>query len=533
MSQKRLGIDPGNAFCMVALQREERKDPLILFPEKYQFMKTGMPSSVYPVPPAGERLEAMSDGIPALYRHAREPDRLVHAVKTRLHETAVRVPGIESPVLVEKMFAAIIRDAVMLANEVCRERGEPGIYHLVFTYPAIFADQIDLLNRMKHGIESETVNGHNLVVDGCLPEPAAAAIDYLYYMENLISSDKRITEEYTALVYDLGYGTFDCAVVSARRKGEPYQMHLSDGLADVGCLNFDQVLYEEIIRILKKKYSYEPANGDECAVLMGHVVELKHDLSNETDGTVEIQLRNGEYAEISVSRKKFEELSKHLIVKTLEIVDRVLTQAEEMGIRIDACVLTGGGSKMPMVSEALEMYFNGTLPVALYRPSEAVAFGTARYAAGIQRLNAILPKETNSKNQEDFRQKPNTILEQNTECSYGLWLPSVANMAGEIRCLIRPAMTLPYTSEPICVAAASDKMVVRLFRSKQKNVTKLVMPVSEAVEIFRFPFTVEKQMPYKIKIRIREDRNMDVIIISESGETQTKTTSDPIEVILR
>ena len=69
-------------------------------------------------------------------------------------------------------------------------------------------------------------DGTHLKVVGTIRGPAAAALDYLYFLQNLLEEDKRIDQEsYTVLVYDLGHGTFDAAVVTVRRKGEPYQLH--------------------------------------------------------------------------------------------------------------------------------------------------------------------------------------------------------------------------------------------------------------------------------------------------------------------
>ena len=96
-------------------------------------------------------------------------------------------------------------------------------------------DRYEQSNTAKKDKQSIVVDGKPIEVIARLPEPAAVAIDYLFYMQNLSSQkDKFKSDVFTALIYDLGHGTFDTAVVTARSDGSPYSLHFNDGIPDVG-----------------------------------------------------------------------------------------------------------------------------------------------------------------------------------------------------------------------------------------------------------------------------------------------------------
>ena len=61
----------------------------------------------------------------------------------------------------------------------------------------------------------------------------------------------------------------------------------------------------------------------------------------------------------------------------------VLDEAKRKSIQIDAVVLSGGASQMPIIKRSLgEILEDDSIPVRIYRPCEAVSFGAARYAEG-------------------------------------------------------------------------------------------------------------------------------------------------------
>lgn len=228
------GCDIGNGYGYISVLENENTDPVVLLPSKIS--KEGMPTSAYVA--SSSEIEVFS-GRSAIDKYgSRNANKLVHAIKTRMVEGTINVGGIF--VNTDDIYAAIVRDLVILGNEARQSMGKEKIYDLVFTFPASIANDITMINRMQNSIEKNIVDGHKLHVVSRLPEPAAVAVDYLYYMRNIVEINKRIVkDEYSILVYDLGHGTFDIALVSIKGNETP-QLLIKDGIANVGGKNIDE-----------------------------------------------------------------------------------------------------------------------------------------------------------------------------------------------------------------------------------------------------------------------------------------------------
>ena len=275
-----LGCDVGNGFGYVSLLQQQAGDPLPLLPSKYQLSDLGMPTTAYVTPPDGAPIVVFEKGKAAEKRYQKDPKQLVRAVKTRLKEGSIALPEVETPVPVAQLYGAIARDLVTLAEEELKNKGIDPIYDLVFTFPAAFADDAATLEQMQQAIEAVELDGHPLRVRGRLPEPAAVAIDYLHYMQYIAPEDIRLKEDrFTVLVYDLGHGTFDTAVVTAQSKGSLYRLHAKNGLPEVGGKDFDRLLYEEFCRQLLEQHAYTPKNERERQKIQQAAIQLNFPFS--------------------------------------------------------------------------------------------------------------------------------------------------------------------------------------------------------------------------------------------------------------
>lgn len=532
------GCDIGNGFAYISLLESAKSDPVPMFPvnSEYDLGAIGMPTSAYVVPPDGDNIEVF-DGRSSYDRHRREPDKMIHAVKTRLKEGKIPVPGISKPVSSDMIYAAVARDLIKLGNEVRKGKGEPCIRDIVFTFPAAYTNDISMLNRMQKSIEGITVEGKPIRVVGRLPEPAAVAIDYLFYMQNLAPQNVRLKDNaYTALVYDLGHGTFDTAVVTAKSKGEPYQLHFNAGLPEIGGKDFDQILYNEVCNALKIQQGYVPKNNDSRDRIKREAVEMKHELTESTVSVREIMMDDGEYAEVEISRELFEKRARSLINQTFELVEQMIQQADNNGMHIDAVVLSGGASQMPMVSKGLkELLEEYGIPISEHRPSEAVSYGAARFAYG--RLNGLInnktkekgnPSDDSSKIIKGQIQKPieKPILEKFTEYSYGIWLPSKERLDGIIEFLIDSKTKMPAKSRLIRITSPSGRVVIKLYRSLEKFTRKETLATNECVELIRIPFDVPSSGQCEISIVVLEDYNIKLMCRTEDGTVIEKSTTD-------
>lgn len=531
------GCDIGNGFGYISVLKDVTKDPLPMFPSKYKLDAVGMPTSAYIEPPDGTNIEIF-EGRAACDKHRKESDKFIHAVKTRLKQGSIPVPGITNAISVDKIYAAIARDLIRLGNEERKNRGENPIYEIVFTFPASFTNDLNLLNRMQKSIENVQINGHNIKVVGRLPEPAAVAIDYLNYMQNIAPADIKISgDSYTALVYDLGHGTFDVAVVTARSKGEPYQLHINDGLPDVGGKDFDAILYDEICRKLKIEYDYTPKNANAREIIRNAAIEIKHELSDSKNSRQEISLPDGSVATIEIERSLFEKKGKNLINQTLELVDNVMQQAKKDKIKIDSVILSGGASQMPMVVDGLRQLLGDEgITIQVYRPSEAVSYGAARYAYGRAELPkpepAPKPKpEPAPKPKPEPAPKPestiSTILENYSEYCYGIWMPSDTSLAGFVNVMVESKRKLPAISDEITLVSSGSPMRLRLYRSKEKNIIAKTLNVEEQSESIMFiPFDVPENTECTVRIVVQEDYNVKIMCKPINAQIIEKSTMD-------
>ncbi|MCD8146206.1 MAG: Hsp70 family protein [Clostridiales bacterium] len=522
-----LGCDIGNGYGYVSILEDPGGDAMPLLPDGLA-ESGGMPTTAYVTPPYANPIVVYERGRPAEDLYQRDPQRLVSAVKTRLREKNIRLPGVEAEVSAAKIYAAIVRTLVSLSDEERRLQHQEPVRDIVLTFPAAFSDDALVLEEMQRSVEAEAVNGQKIHVVGRLPEPAAVAIDYLYYMQHIAPEDVRITQDhFTVLVYDLGHGTFDTAVVTARSKGEPFQLYrkdgLQDGLQDVGGRDFDKLIYDYILNELKEKYGYIPGNEQARERIRKEAVKVKHELTESDTSEAGIQIGDDvEY--VKLTREQFERMGADLINQTLELVYSVLEDAEDRGISIDGIVLSGGASKMPMVREGLEKLFGDKYPITLYRPETAVSFGAARYAAS-------LPG-----NATDGPVQPTApILEQLTDCCYGIWQEAEdGRLEGEVRFVVQSGQKRPVTSEPVLIRSERARLSVQLYRSRVKNKKLAAAPTGECANILDIPFDVTRGRDYQVQITVEEDYRVCVELRdTKTGAVQRKSTTDLLETLLR
>lgn len=197
-----------------------------------------------------------------------------------------------------------------------------------------------------------------------LAEPVAAAYAYG------VLDDGR-----ASLVFDLGGGTFDVAIVGMQR-GMP-RVWAVDGETRLGGLDWD-----ERIQLLLWQHVDALPDGDDLrfdddviAAVESASERIKRQLTARDRVTERLRLR-GRVIEFQLDRASFEEASRDLIVTCLDTVERVMETASSLGApAVGSILLVGGSTRMPMVREALSRRFD--IPVQLADPDKAVARGAA------------------------------------------------------------------------------------------------------------------------------------------------------------
>ena len=100
-------------------------------------------------------------------------------------------------------------------------------------------------------------------------------------------------------------------------------------------------------------------------------------LSSEAETVIEIQVGNmPEVAEVPLSRLELEEKIRHLVEGTRGPCEQAMADAGIQKGELDAVVLVGGTTRIPMVRSLVEEIF-GVEPLSDLNPDEVVALGAA------------------------------------------------------------------------------------------------------------------------------------------------------------
>ena len=515
-----IGCDIGNAYAYASVARGRSVDPISLMPA--DIGNAGMPTeariarsgeiSVYPGKPGKK---ASAGGI-------------VGTIKRKLDLDLLPMLNTERPVSPWEVYSAIARDLIRAANSSVAKVDLPPIYDVVFTYPAVLygPDQLDRLNAMEKSIESVELDGHRLHVVGRLPEPAAAAIQYLNYVQHVAPQSARYHgKELNVLVYDLGHGTFDLALVTAR-DDITYELQLQDGDESVGGVDFDRAIYDELCGRFYKEYKFKPTRKDEQRFLLELAAQTKLDLCAPGAESVTVKYDvviddEDQSLETVLTRERFEEISVPLLQRTLVKTDAMLSEAEKRGIRVDRIVLTGGASQMPMVRRELQKLVGNRFTVEEpYQPSKAVSFGAALYGANIP----IAP-------QEDVRatiQNPapgNRILLQKAQYHEGIMVQQdEKTLQPQLTVMIKAGSKLPAISpEPLLTEAPAEGCF--RFQIAYSEDGKTSAPKRRYLDLYGLP---PKGTRLEITMRMDESLNLTIECKAPDGTVYSVGTGkDP------
>lgn len=253
------------------------------------------------------------------------------------------------------------------------DKSKGSIRKAVITVPSYFTEA-------QRRATIEAGEAANLTVLSIINEPTAAAMAHM--------SQRRSTEPKTVLIYDLGGGTFDVAIV---RIGANHIETLGvDGDTHLGGQDFDQLLAEYCCEEFKIKTGIDLL--EKRAEFRSPMTRLrlqcevaKQALSSSETSFVDVQrIHEDDDLIVSVTRKKFEELIGPLLNKTMEIVERVIKGIKDIQgpIKIDEVIAVGGSTRIPLVLEKLEKFFDGEHIIKCsIDPDEAIAYGAALHAA--------------------------------------------------------------------------------------------------------------------------------------------------------
>jgi len=234
----------------------------------------------------------------------------------------------------------------------------------VITVPAYFND-----SQRQATKDAGRIAGLNVL--RIINEPTAAALAY-----GIDKTDK----EMTVLVYDLGGGTFDVSILNLA--DGTFEVVSTAGNNRLGGDDFDHVVMDYMVEEFRRENGVD-LSKDKMAMqrLKDAAEKAKKELSGvlKTDINlpfISVGPAGPLHLTMSLTRAKFEELTAHLVEKTLEPVRRALSDAKMTARDIDQVLLVGGSIRIPAVQEAVKREL-GKEPNKGINPDEVVAMGAA------------------------------------------------------------------------------------------------------------------------------------------------------------
>ena len=352
-------------------------------------------------------------GSTALRKRALEPKRTVTSVKRLIGRRAgegdwqprynLRELG-TSPIQVS---AEILKRLKAIAERAL----EQSVCRAVITVPAYFNDA--QRNATKQAGELA-----GLTVERIVSEPTAAALAY--------GLDK-LDERQKIAVYDLGGGTFDISVLEMREG--VFQVLSTAGDTQLGGDDIDRAI---VTWLAQSGIEEIPLSALESQAIPASEAAKKR-LSTDDSTRIELPFYDGKNSlSVELTRAEFEKLIRPLVERTRAHCLRALSDAGVKAAELDAVILVGGSTRIPLVRQYVAEVF-GQEPDISQNPDEAVALGAVIQAgilSGSLKNVLLLDVTPLSLGIETFGGLMNIIIPRNTTipCKAGeMFTNAVAN----------------------------------------------------------------------------------------------------------
>lgn len=221
----------------------------------------------------------------------------------------------------------------------------------VITVPAYFNDA-------QRAATKEAGEMAGFVVERILSEPTAAALAY---------GLDRLGEKSRVAVFDLGGGTFDISILQLH--AGIFEVIATQGNTRLGGDDIDRALFDRL-RLEGEHWRVREA-----------LIAAKHRLSEENECVITLGSGDGTLKEITISRSDLEAAARPILERTRAHCLRALADSKLQREDLDAVILVGGVTRMPLVREFVREVF-GREPDTSQHPDEAVARG-ATIQAGV------------------------------------------------------------------------------------------------------------------------------------------------------
>ncbi|MFD2787791.1 Fe-S protein assembly chaperone HscA [Hymenobacter rubripertinctus] len=360
-----VGIDLGTTNSLVAYIHPENRQPLAI---NDQGRGTIVPSVVHfpgggNAPLVGNEAKGylLTDPQNTIYSVKRLLGKSYQDVNQHAGDLGYKVIDDNSEGMVRIRVGEQFYSPIELSAEILKELRQRAEHALktpvnkaVITVPAYFNDSQRQATR-----DAGRLAG--LEVLRIVNEPTAAALAYGIGLNP--------DEEKTVAVYDLGGGTFDVSI-----------LRLHQGIFEVLSTNGDTYLGgDDLDRLVAEHWTAQhnltdqiTDNGPLRQELRLLAESAKRYLSQHDDFAGNL----GDDVVVRLSRSEFENLVRPLVERTIGSCRRALADAGLTADQLDAVLLVGGSTRVPLVHESVSAFFGQPANNSL-NPDEVVALGAA------------------------------------------------------------------------------------------------------------------------------------------------------------
>ncbi len=344
-----LGIDFGTSNTVAMLRMPDGRVRPLLFDGSPM-----LPSSVY-LDTDGQMMVGRD-----AERNARvDPTRFEPNPKRRIDDGAVFLGDKE--VEVPQVIAYVLEQVLTEARR--QIGGNPE--QLRMTHPARWGER-------RRSLLMEGARRAGLPRPQLIPEPVGAASYFTAVLGTAVPVGRSLA------IYDLGGGTFDATVV--RRTQTGFEVLAEEGLPDVGGLDFDHAIIEHLGRTYSQSHaevwnrlinSQETTDRRYRRMLYEDVRGAKEMLSRKSSADINLPTLD---TDAHVTREEMEGLIRPYLERTVECLQRTISEARLTPRDLVGIFLVGGSSRIPMAGNLVHSSL-GVAPTALEQPETVVVEG--------------------------------------------------------------------------------------------------------------------------------------------------------------